>query len=147
MKGYNKVIIAGNLVHDPELRYTTGGMALLSVAIAVNSQEKDGDGWKDRVDYFDVTLFGNKAEAVAHFLRKGSALLVEGRLRQERWEDAASGKKRSKVGIVASQVVFLGTPKNGQGDKVTGRQGEGVPGPVGQAFPDASPVDDGEIPF
>ncbi len=46
MVAFNKVIIAGNLVHDPELRYTTGGMALLSVAVAVNSQEKAGDGWK-----------------------------------------------------------------------------------------------------
>jgi single-strand DNA-binding protein len=129
MRGFNKVIIAGNMVHDPEIK-ETGGKPRLSVAIAVNYTSGSGTEKKEGVYYFDVTMFGPLAENVAKYKKKGDPLLIEGILVQQRWE-TDGGQKRSKVGIIARDVQFLNR----------GGQGQGL------AEDEPPPVGDEEIPF
>jgi len=96
----NFLAIDGNLVRDPEARYTSGGMCITSFSLAHN--RKRGD--KEEVYFFDVTVFGKTAEIVAEKTRKGASVMVHGFLRQERWEK--EGKKGQRVKIVAEYVGF-----------------------------------------
>lgn len=125
MASFNRAIIVGNLTRDPELRYTQGGLAVADVALAVNDRVKRGEDWVDEVSYLDVTFFGKSAETVNQYLTKGSPLLVEGRLKQERWEK--DGQKRSKVKIIAEQMKFLesGRKEGGGGQQAGQSAGAG----------------------
>lgn len=108
----NRVVVFGHLGRDPELKHTQGGVAVASFSIACNSREKDASGeWGDRVDWFDVTVWGNEGEACSSYLHKGSHVGIEGRLRQERWKNKA-GENRYAVRIIATSVQFL-DPKEG----------------------------------
>jgi len=109
MVDFNRVILAGNLVRDPETRFIPSGTAVTSFSIAVNRRYKSNNEFKEEVSYFDVSVFGKMGENCAEYLSKGKPVLVEGRLRQRRWE--ADGVKRSKIEIVADNVQFLGAPR------------------------------------
>ena len=109
----NFVSIDGNLTRDAEIRYSSSGTAFASFSLAHNRKVKD----RDEVFFFDVTAIGKYAELIAERLRKGTAVLVVGQLRQQRWEDERGGK-RSKVEIVASQVMFNGAAPKGEGPAV-----------------------------
>lgn len=105
MNGLNSVTLGGNLTRDPELRYTQGGTAVLSMSVAVNESRKDGNGeWTDYPNYIDMTLFGKRAEGVSDYLSKGTYVAVTGRLHQNRWEK--DGQKRSKVEVVVDNIHF-----------------------------------------
>lgn len=107
MASYNRVVIMGNLTRDIELRYTPGKLAVSELSVAVNERRKGNDGnWFDEVSYFDVTLFGRTAEVASEYLSKGSPVLIEGRLKQDRWEK--DGVKRSKVFIIGERMQMLG---------------------------------------
>jgi len=107
---FNRVILAGNLVRDPEIRYLPSGLSVTSFGVAVNSRYKQNNEWKEEVSFFDIVVFGKLGENCAEYLSKGRSVLVEGRLRQRRWE--TDGQKRSKIEVVADGVQFLGPPKS-----------------------------------
>jgi len=109
MVAFNRVILAGNLVRDPETRFLPSGLAVTSFGLAVNHRYKSNNEVKEEVSFFDVVVFGKMGENCAEYLSKGRPVLVEGRLRQRRWE--ADGVKRSKIEIVADNVQFLGSPR------------------------------------
>ena len=109
MANYNKVILMGNLTRDPELRYTPNGTAVSTLSLAVNRRPRP-DTQDKEVDFFDIVVFGKQAENCSEYLRKGSPVLVDGRLQQRRWE-TDEGQKRSKVEVVAFSVQFLGSPR------------------------------------
>jgi len=106
MASYNRVILVGNLTRDPELRYIPSGTAVSDISLAVNERVKKGDQWVDEVSFIDVTLWGRTAEIANEYLSKGSPLLVEGRLRQERWEK--DGQKHSKLKVTCDKMQMLG---------------------------------------
>jgi single-strand DNA-binding protein len=109
MASFNQVTLLGNLTRDPELRYTPQGAAVCDFTLAVNRKFTKKDGEKvDEVAFVDVTAWARLAEICAEFLKKGRPLLVSGRLAQDRWEDEATGQKRSKLRVVAETVQFLG---------------------------------------
>ena len=108
----NQIILVGRLTRDCELKYTSGGMAIGSMALAVNRRVKKGDQWTDEGNFFDVTLFGKQAEGLNQYLLKGTQIAVTGELVQERWEK--DGQKRSAVKINAQGVQLLGSAKGGQ---------------------------------
>jgi single-strand DNA-binding protein len=83
---FNRVILIGNLTKDPEVRYTPGGTPVATVHIAVNSKFKSGDDWKEETLFIDAVVFGKQAESCGQYLSKGRSVLVEGRLRERRWE-------------------------------------------------------------
>jgi len=106
MASFNKVILMGNLTKDPELRYTSSGLAVANFSLAINRRTaKDGEK-REEVDFFDIETWDKQAELCSEYLSKGRSVLVEGRLKQDRWEDEA-GNKRSKVKIVATAIQFL----------------------------------------
>lgn len=102
MKGFNLVTLMGNLVRDPELRNTPNGQAVCSFTLAVNSKF----GEKETVDYIDCNAWGKSGEIIAQYQKKGSPILVSGRLQQRTWEQ--DGQKRSKIDVVVNEFNFVG---------------------------------------
>jgi len=106
-RGFNKAIIIGNLARDPEIRYTNSGMAVAKMAIAVNrTWMRDGQK-QEEVDFIPVVVWDKQAENCERYLRKGSAVLVEGRISVRSYEK--DGQKRYATEIVAQTVQFLGS--------------------------------------
>lgn len=104
----NRVTVTGNMTADPELKTTQSGTAVLNIRLAVNDRRKNqltGE-WEDAPNFFTVVAFGNRAEALAKHLRKGSKIAVDGKLRYRSWE-AQDGSKRSTVEIVADDIEFM----------------------------------------
>jgi single-strand DNA-binding protein len=103
-------MLIGRLTRDPEVRFLPSGMQATSLSIAVNRKSKDKNGeWREEASFFDIESYGKLAERVGTQLSKGYQILIEGELRQDRWE-SPSGEKRSKVKIVAYRIVLLGKP-------------------------------------
>lgn len=116
MTSFNKVIIAGNVSRDLELRHIGNGTAVTDVSLAINSQWKDKSGEKkEEVTFVDCTIWGKTAETAAQYLKKGSPVMFEGRLHQESWEDKTSGAKRTKLKVIVETMVFLGSGGGGKG--------------------------------
>ena len=101
----NNVSIAGNLVADPELRYTKGGAAISSLRVAVNRRWNKNGEWEEETSFFDVTAWAQIAENCAESLTKGMRVVVTGRLEEQRWEDKESGDPRRKIVIIADEVT------------------------------------------
>lgn len=108
MANFNKVILAGNLTRDPELRYTPKGTAIAKFGLAINRNWTGEDGQKrEEVTFVDVDCFGKQAEVISQYLRKGRPVLVEGRLKLDQWDDKQTGQKRSRLGVVLESFSFL----------------------------------------
>ncbi len=144
-KSINQVILMGRLTRDPEMRTTTTGKTIASFSIAV-----DRAGQDDQADFFDVTAWEKLGELVSQYLSKGRRCLVQGRLRQDSWDDKETGKKRSRVEVVATDVTFLDGPS---GDANNGSSANSAPqsskktNDVAPSDIDDKPIDLSEIPF
>lgn len=146
-KSINQVILMGRLTRDPEVRTTSTGKTITSFSIAV-----DRGGQEDAADFFDVTAWEKLGELVSQYLSKGRRCLVQGRLRQDSWDDKETGKKRSKVEVVATDVTFLDGPA---GDSQSGQSSYSNAGAsqnnksadVVIEDIDDKPIDLSEIPF
>ncbi|HRT58776.1 MAG TPA: single-stranded DNA-binding protein [Candidatus Paceibacterota bacterium] len=129
MASYNKVILVGNLTRDPELRYTPKGMAIAKLGLAVNRVWRTETGeTREEVTFVDVDAFSKQAETIAQYMKKGSPILIEGRLRLDTWDDKQTGQKRSKLGVVVEGFQFLGG----------GTRTEGAPDPARSRAPAAA---------
>ena len=112
---FNKIILVGNLTRDIELRYTQGGTAVASTAIATSRKFKAQDGTqKEEVCFVDITFFGRTGEIANQYLKRGSKVLVEGRLKLDQWTDQ-SGGKRSKHSVTVDNLQMLGSKDDNQG--------------------------------
>jgi len=113
MASFNKVILAGNLTRDVEVKFTPSGTAVANLGLASTRYwfDKQTNSRKEETTFVDITVFGKDAENAGQYLSKGSGLLVEGRLKLDQWNDKDSGQKRSKLGVVAESLQFLGTGK------------------------------------
>lgn len=141
MAGINKIIIVGNLTRDPEVRYSQSGMALCSFSVAVNERRKDGDQWKEHVEFFRVKCFGKQAENAGQYLAKGKQVYVEGRLEQSKYKDK-EGNERTSVDVIANTIQFLG----GAGDARRAPAAGDTPNPNPAEKPADGFVDD-DLPF
>lgn len=102
----NRVILMGNLTRDPETQ-NAGGTTVTRASIALNEKYKDSKGEiQEVVSFIDLTIFGKRGEAFAKYLRKGSYVALEGKLRQERWDDKETGAKRSRVKVIVDDWNF-----------------------------------------
>lgn len=111
MASYNRVVLVGNMTRDAEIRYIQSGQAVTDIGLAVNDRRKDANGNSiDETTFVDITVWGRSAEILAEYTRKGSNILIEGRLKLDSWE--TDGQKRSKLKVVAERVVLM----NGRGD-------------------------------
>lgn len=143
-RSINQVILLGRLTRDPEQRTTPSGRTVVSFGIAV-----DRAGQDDQADFFDVTAWEKLGELVMQYLSKGRRVLVQGRLRQDSWDDKDTGKRRSRIEVTATDVTFLDAP-SGDGaataprstaNNTNTKQAEAV------ADIDDKPIDLSEIPF
>lgn len=109
MANLNKVMLIGNVVADPELRYTPKGTAVTDLRMAVNRMwSGEGGQRQEETTFLDVTLWSRQAELASQYLSKGRPVFIEGRLQMETWEDKSTGQKRSRLKIVGENMQFLG---------------------------------------
>lgn len=121
-KGFNKVILMGNLTRDPETRTTPNGQSVTSFTLAVNRTWRGQDGsQQESVSYIDCVAWGKPGEVIAQYLGKGRSLLVSGRLEQRSWEDKESGQKRSKIEVIVEDFNFVDS-RSGDGGGSGGSQ-------------------------
>lgn len=156
MRGFSKAIIAGNVTRDPEMRATPSGAQACNFTIAVNRVFRGSDGGQqEQTSFIDCVAWGKSGETIAQYVKKGSALIVSGRIEQRSWEDKTSGQRRSRTEIVVDDFSFVGGGDGGS------RSGGSSPRPAAKASaaadagddftPDEMPEDDAinldDIPF
>src|SRR5580658_40639 len=142
MASFNKVILAGNLTRDPELRYTPKGSAVAKIGLAVNRTWKNEAGEnKEEVTFIDIEAWGRQAEVIAQYMRKGRPLLVEGRLKLDTWEDKNTHQKQSKLKVVLETFSFI----DSKGTDAGPASGEAPRRPAPPGKP-AEPPEGGEAP-
>jgi single-strand DNA-binding protein len=149
----NRVVLTGNLTHDPELRSLQSGNSVCKLRVACNTRRRDGASgeWVDKPNYFDVTVWGAQGENCARFLSKGRPVAIDGRLEWREWE-TQDGHKRQSVEIIADSVQFLGgrDDAGGGGNGFTPRSDVPVDTadfqPAGARSGGDAPPDD-DIPF
>jgi single-strand DNA-binding protein len=108
----NKAIVIGNLTRDPELRSLPSGIKVCTFSLATNRVWKDKNGARqESADYHNVVVFGRQAETVAQYMKKGSSILIEGRMQTRSWDDKTTGEKKYRTEIVADRTQF--GPKGG----------------------------------
>lgn len=158
MRGFSKAIVAGNVTRDPEMRATPSGAQACNFTIAVNRVFRGNDGnQQEQTSFIDCVAWGRSGETIAQYVKKGSALIVSGRIEQRSWEDKTSGQRRSRTEIIVDDFSFVGGGDGG------GRSGGGASAPRAAAkssapaetsdevVPDDMPDDDAinldDIPF
>jgi single-strand DNA-binding protein len=122
---FSKVILIGRLTKDPELRYTPKGTPVASFSLAINYRYKQNDERKDETTFIDIVVFGKPAEFCGQYLNKGSAVIVDGRLQQRRWE--SDGQQKSKIEVVAQSVNFLPGSKKDAAGEIGSSEGDLTP--------------------
>lgn len=115
MSAINVVTVSGNVGRDPELRQTVTGTNIMTFSLAVNERVKRGEEWEDYTNWFDIVVFGRRAEGLSKVLAKGMKLAVSGKLRYTSWEK--DGQKRSKVEIIADNVDIMQRKEATQGQQ------------------------------
>lgn len=145
---YNKVILAGNLTRDPEMRSLPSGVEVVSFGLAVNDRFKNRqtDQWEERPNFIDCEAFGRTAENIGKFFSKGKPIFIDGSLRFDQWEDRQTGQKRSKLKVVVDTFQFIGgrdDTRQPASDDGWGTSPASRPAPN----PPHEPVDEGDIPF
>lgn len=140
MADYNRVIVAGRLTRDPELRYIPSGTAVSELGVVVNDRVKKGNEYVDEPCWLECVAWGRTAELANEYLTKGSPLLIEGRLKTDSWEDK-DGNKRSKTRITIDKLQFLSSKPSGERQQ---REPATVPSGADESDPFG---DDVSIPF
>ena len=157
-RGVNKVILVGNLGKDPETRYMPSGSAVTNLTLATSESWKDKQTGEqqDRTEWHKIAMFGRLAEIAAEYLRKGSQIYVEGKLRTRKWQDK-EGKDRYTTEIIASEMKMLGSrsgagaPSYDAGDDANATRAPARPAAAGAKAPGKGPAGiadmDDDIPF
>lgn len=128
----NRVVLVGRLTRDPELRCLPSGINVCGLRVACSSSRKDADGdYREKPNFFDVSVYGGAAESVSHYMRKGSRVAIDGRLEWREWE-TSDEQKRQAVSIVADTVQFLDSPGGQQHDDEQGEDLDTDPGSAGE---------------
>lgn len=148
MANFNKVILAGNLTRDPELRYTPKGTAVAKLGLAINRNWTTETGEKrEEVTFIDVDAFGRQAETIGQYLKKGRPILVEGRLKLDQWDDKQTGQKKSKLGVILENFQFLDSGSRAEGGTPSAPAAPRPARPAAPAAPSAPAADhDGPPP-
>ena len=145
-RGVNKVILIGNLGRDPEIRYTPSGLAVANITIATSESWKDKQSGEtqERTEWHRVVFYQRLAEIVGEYLRKGSKVFVEGRLRTTKWQDKNTGQDRYTTEIIAENMQMLDSKGGSASDASSYEK------PAASAMPETAPAMDNfddDIPF
>jgi single-strand DNA-binding protein len=149
-KGVNKVFLLGNVGKDPEIRSTAGGMTVASFSLATAERTKGQDGqWTDKTEWHNIVCFQRTAEVVRDYVKKGSQILVEGRIASRSWDDKTSGEKKYRTEILVNDLTLLGGKGGGGGEG----GGSSYSRPAASSQPATAPdfgdsgITDDDIPF
>src|SRR5579862_9896925 len=154
-KSVNKVILLGNVGKDPEIRSTGGGTAVANFTLATSDRFQDSQGnWQDRTEWHNLVAFNRTAEIIRDYVRKGSQLLIEGKIQTRTWDDRESGQKKYRTEILIYDVTLLGgrledegRASNGRSHARTGSAGYGHSQSAnGEEYSDQG-ITDSDIPF
>lgn len=110
MTDINTFFMIGRVTKDPEIRYTSQGMAKLEISIACNKSVKRGDSWENEVSFFETILWDRKATALKDLLKKGMQVAISGNIKQQRWEK--DGKKYSKIAFITEEINIFNASKS-----------------------------------
>lgn len=144
MRGFSKAIITGNLTRDPELRTTPNGASVCSFSVAVNRVYRDSNGeQKEDVSFIDCSAWGKLGEMISQYAKKGSGVLVSGRLDQRSFE-GKDGVKRSRVEIVVEDFNFTGAARDNGGSNTS--SSNEAPAEIPDDIPDEE-IDLSDVPF
>ncbi len=138
MPNFNRVILVGHLTRDVEMQHLPSGTTVADIGLAVNRKWNGGD----EVSYFNATAFGRTAEVVTQYCRKGDPILIEGYLKQDRWEDR-DGNRRTAIKVIVDSVQFLGR----SGQAAAAPAAPPAPEPAAPEPPVEPPLTDDDIPF
>lgn len=145
MASLNKVLLMGNLTRDPELRVTSGSLAICKFGLAVNRVYRNREGErKEDTTFVDVDAFGAPAETIAKYMSKGKPIFIEGRLQLDSWE-TNTGEKRSKLKVVCDNFQFIGPRGDGDATGSVSHEGSGDAYRGSSSHADADM--DGDVPF
>lgn len=153
-KGLNKVFLLGNVGKDPEIRSTAGGMTVASFSLATAERAKDAQGnWADKTEWHNLVCFQRTAEVVRDYVKKGSQLLVEGKIQTRSWDDKTSGEKKYKTEILVNELTLLGGKGGSEGGGGGGSYSKPAATSHDQRQPATTPdygdsgITDDDIPF
>jgi single-strand DNA-binding protein len=152
-KSVNKVILLGNLGKDPEMKVTPAGKPVAKFSLATNERYKDKDGnWQDRTEWHNIVLWERLAEIAGEYLKKGSKVYIEGRIRTDSWDDKQTNQKKYMTNIIANELVLLGGRGEGGGGESSTRGVATGGNNFDQREPEpasatSSPISDEDIPF
>jgi len=120
-KSVNKVILLGNVGKDPEIRATAGGMTVANFSIATTDRIKGQDGqYTDKTEWHNLVAFQRTAEIIRDYVKKGTQLLIEGKIQTRSWDDKTSGEKKYKTEILCNELTLLGGKPSGEGASAGG---------------------------
>ena len=134
-RGINKVILAGNVGRDPEVKHTPAGMAIANISLATNESRKVNNEWVEDTEWHRVVAFGKQAEFIEKFVTKGSSMTIIGRNQTRKWQDR-DGNDRYTTEVILNEMVLSGSPSGGGGQS----------GQLPKDEPIEKDIDD-EIPF
>ena len=152
-KSVNKVILLGNLGKDPEMKVTPADKPVAKFSLATNERYKDKDGnWQDRTEWHNIVLWERLAEIAGEYLKKGSKVYIEGRIRTDSWDDKQTNQKKYMTNIIANELVLLGGRGEGGGGESSTRGVATGGNNFDQREPEpasatSSPISDEDIPF
>lgn len=138
----NRVTLMGNVVRDPDLRYTPNGAAVLSFSIATNRRYKKGEEWTDEVSYHNIVVWNN-AESLSQRIKKGTRVYVEGRIQTRSWDDK-DGKKNYKTEINSERVILI---SRFEGDNSSGNEGSPSGNVPSDSNEEDQAIDPNDLPF
>jgi single-strand DNA-binding protein len=144
----NKVMLIGNLTRDPEMKSLPSGIKVTNFSIATNRTWKDKDGSKkESTEYHNIVTFGRQAEIIAQYMKKGSSIMVEGRLQTRSWE--ADGKKNYRTEIMAENFQFGSKGSSAGGSLPEGKSDDGQKAPELDTieYPEEDEINPEDIPF
>ena len=114
MRGFSKAILAGTVTRDPEMRATPSGAQACNFTVAVNRVFRGGDGnQQEQTSFIDCVAWGRMGETISQYVKKGSGIIVSGRIEQRSWEDKTSGQRRSRTEIIVDDFSFVGSEGGG----------------------------------
>jgi single-strand DNA-binding protein len=153
-KGVNKVFLLGNVGKDPEIRSTAGGMQVASFSLATADRAKDAQGnWADKTEWHNIVCFQRTAEVVRDYVKKGSQILVEGKIQTRSWDDKTSGEKKYKTEILCNELTLLGGKSGGDSGGSGSYSKPASSSSYNQSQPQSTPdygdsgITDDDIPF
>lgn len=118
MASLNRVELIGNLGRDPEIRFTTNGTAVASLALATSEKLKNKNGeWEERTEWHNIILYGRTAEVAGEYLTKGKSVYLEGKLKTRKWQDK-TGKDRYTTEVVGEKMLMLGGKSEANSEQI-----------------------------